>query len=289
MAETIGFVWRAAARLRGGRAERRGALAAPPADPGAGGSPPAPMTLDIGELARFGIPLPSTQRSRVAEEFRLIKRNLIRARIAAETGEHRPPSRSIMITSAGPGDGKTFVALNLALAFAAETDGEALLLDADMNHTLVEDYFRYRPESGLVDVLEGRREFAEVVLRTSVPRLSILPAGRGGPHVPELLAGKRMAALLAEMTDQHPQRAVIIDTGPCLVSSDPATLAPLVGQIVFVVAAYRTQQQEIEFGISLLESCPNISLLLNKCDRGAREHFGSYGYIDSDHYGDEPR
>ncbi len=183
MAEPTGVVWRAAERLRAGWAERDGALAVPLADPGAGGSPPASVTLDIGELAKFGIPLPSAERSMVAEEFRMIKRNLIKARTAAETGEH-PPSRSIMVTSAGPGEGKTFVALNLALAFAAETDGEALLLDTDTNHTLVEDFFGHRAESGLVEVLEGRRALADVVLRTSVRTLSVLPAGRGGPLAP---------------------------------------------------------------------------------------------------------
>jgi protein-tyrosine kinase len=70
---------------------------------------------------------------------------------------------------------------------------------------------------------------------------------------------------------------VIIDTPPCMVSSDAATMAPLVGQIVFVVEASRTQQDEVEASLSMLSACPRISLLLNKSEQ-ASAHFGSYGY-----------
>ena len=85
-----------------------------------------------------------------------------------------------------------------------------------------------------------------------------------------------MAALMAEATRRYPDRFIILDTPPCMVSSDAAALAPLVGQIVFVVEAHRTQQDEIEAGLSMLSSCPRISLLLNKSEM-ASAHFGSYG------------
>ncbi len=86
-----------------------------------------------------------------------------------------------------------------------------------------------------------------------------------------------MAALMNEVARRFPDRFIILDTPPCMVSSDAATLAPLVGQIVFVVEAHRTQQDEIEAGLSMLSSCPRISLLLNKSEV-ASAHFGSYGY-----------
>jgi len=245
---------------------------------GAGVSRRGTTTLDLGQLSELGIPMPSLERSRVVEEFRLIKRNLIRAWSSDESAGDRPAGRSIMVTSARPGEGKTFVALNLALAFAAEADGEALFFDVDTNHPMLESLFGYPAESGLVDVLAGRLELSDVVLATTVPKLSIFPAGRGGSEVPELLASKRMPALLAEMMEGHRERTIIIDTPPCLVSSDAVTLAPMVGQIVFVVEAHRTQQHEIEFALGLVSSCQRISLLLNKSDRTAPGHFGSYGY-----------
>jgi protein-tyrosine kinase len=80
-----------------------------------------------------------------------------------------------------------------------------------------------------------------------------------------------------ELTRRFPDRYIVLDTPPCMASSDAATLAPLVGQIVFVVEAHRTQQDEIEAGLSMLSSCPRISLLLNKSEL-ASAHFGSYGY-----------
>ena len=95
--------------------------------------------------------------------------------------------------------------------------------------------------------------------------------------MPELLSSNRMSALMHELTRRFPDRFIILDTPPCMASSDAATMAPLVSQIVFVVEAYRTQQDEIEAGLSMLSSCPRISLLLNKSEQ-ASAHFGSYGY-----------
>jgi receptor protein-tyrosine kinase len=86
-----------------------------------------------------------------------------------------------------------------------------------------------------------------------------------------------MAALIDELTRRLDNRFIIIDMPPCMASSDPAALAPLVGQVIFV-EAYSTQQAEIEAALTTLSACPRISLLLNKSDRLASEHFGSYGY-----------
>jgi protein-tyrosine kinase len=287
-AEPTGLIERAAALLRQQEAGQPGATLAQAPRPAATVSPRPAVTLDIGQLAQHGIPLPSTERSRVVEEFRIIKRNLIGVWSRGHASGERPAGRSIMVTSARPGEGKTFVALNLALAFAAETDGEAWLVDADSNHPLLESFFGYRPEAGFVDVLDGRLELSGVVVRTSHPKLSIIPAGRGIPQAPELLASKRMPALLADMTEGHRARIIIIDTPPCLLNSDASTLAPLVGQIAFVVEAHRTQQQEIETGLGLLGGCHHIGLILNKSDSMADEHFGSQShYYYTDRKGNE--
>jgi protein-tyrosine kinase len=118
---------------------------------------------------------------------------------------------------------------------------------------------------------------SDALVRTDIANLLVLPPGQGGPHVPELFSSNQMVALVSELTQRFPDRFIILDTPPCMASSDAAALAPLVGQIVFVVEAHRTQQEEIEAGLSILGSCPRISLLLNKSDV-ASAHFGSYGY-----------
>ena len=127
-------------------------------------------------------------------------------------------------------------------------------------------------------VLAGNGELSDVLIQTNIDNLMILPSGRGGPHVPELFSSNKMSVLMAEMTRRFADRYIIIDTPPCMASTDAAALAPLVGQIVFIVEAHHTQEVEIEASLSMLSACPRISLLLNKSDTTAGEHFGSYKY-----------
>jgi exopolysaccharide/PEP-CTERM locus tyrosine autokinase len=289
MAET-GIIERAAALLRQQEASEPVApvkLTVGPALKSAGPE----LALDRGRLAGFGIAIPSAARSRTVEEFRLIKRNLITAWSQSDLRANRRASRLIMVTSARPGEGKTFTALNLALAFASERNVKALLVDVDTQRSTMPKVLGIGGEKGIVDVLAGNLELPEVLIQTNIPNLMILPAGRGGPHVPELLSSQEMGVLLDEMTQRLAEYYFIIDTPPCMASSDAATLAPLVGQIVFVVEAHNTQQGEIEAALSTLGACPRISLLLNKSDSLATEHFGSYGYSyhSGDSGGDEQR
>jgi protein-tyrosine kinase len=277
MAESIGLIERAAALLRQQDANEPRPSLAPTAEP-ALFAPGPQLTLDRGRLASFGIAIPSSARSRTVEEFRLVKRNLMAAWSQSDLTGDRRSGRLIMITSARPGEGKTFTSINLALAFASERDVKALLVDVDTQHPGLPKIFGIPGEKGIVDVLAGNLELSEVLIQTNLPNLMLLPAGRGGPHVPELLSSREMGALLVELMQRLSDRFIIIDTPPCMASSDAAALAPLVGQIVFVVEAHSTQQAEVEAALSMLSACPQISLLLNKSDTLASEHFGSYGY-----------
>jgi protein-tyrosine kinase len=275
MVESVGLIERAAARLR----QQEVSETVPPGRPSSELSvaPTGPqLVLDRGRLARFGIAIPSSGRSRTIEEFRLVKRNLMSMWPQSELNGDRRSGRIIMVTSARPGEGKTFSALNLAMAFASERDVQALLLDADTQHSTLPNILGIPGDRGIVDVLAGNLGLSDVLIQTNLPNLMILPAGRGGPHVPELLSSREMAALLEELTQKLYDRFIIIDTPPCMASSDAAALAPLVGQIVFIVEAHNTQQAEIEAGLSTLSACPRISLLLNKSGTLATDHFGSY-------------
>src|SRR5271167_4633302 len=276
MAESIGLIERAGALLRRLDANESDPLPSPAGKAAAGPGGPE-LVLDRGLLASYGITVPSSARSRTVEEFRLLKRNLMTQFSQGDSSTDQRSSRLIMVTSARPGEGKTFISLNLALAFASERDVKALLVDVDTQHSTLRTILGISTEQGIVDVLAGSRELSEVLFQTNILNLMVLPSGRGGPHVPELFSSHRMAILMAEMTRRFADRYIIIDTPPCMASSDAAALAPLVGQIVFIVEAHRTQQDEIEAGLSMLSSCPRISLLLNKSEL-ASAHFGSYGY-----------
>ena len=234
MIQSIGLIERAAALLRQQEASESVAPVQLSGEPLVY-SNGRQLVLDRGRLARFGIAIPSSARSRTVEEFRLVKRNLMTTWSQSElAGDHRS-SRLIMVTSARPGEGKTFSTLNLALAFASERDVKAILVDADTQHSTIPEILGFPGDKGIVDVLAGTLDLSDVLLQTNLPNLMILPAGRGGPHVPELLSSRQMAALLDELTKRFGDRFIIIDTPPCMASSDAAALAPLVGQIVFII------------------------------------------------------
>jgi protein-tyrosine kinase len=279
MAESIGLIERAAALLR--QLDANDSAPSPPArEDGAGYGGPE-LVLDRGRLASYGITVPSSARSRTVEEFRLVKRNLMTQFSQGDSSTDQRSNRIIMVTSARPGEGKTFISLNLALAFASERDVKALLVDVDTQHSTLQTILGISTEQGIVDVLAGNCELSEVLIQTNILNFMVLPSGRGGPHVPELFSSNNMAILMAEMTRRFADRYIIIDTPPCMASSDAAALAPMVGQIVFIVEAHHTQQMEIESSLSMLSACPRISLLLNKSDTMAGEHFGSYEYYYS--------
>jgi Mrp family chromosome partitioning ATPase len=139
MADTVGLIERAAALLRQQEAIEPAAPITPlKATGGPALTSAGPLlVLDRGRLAGFGIAVPSAARSRTVEEFRLVKRNLIGAWSQHDLMTDRRASRLIMVTSARPGEGKTFTALNLALAFASERSVKAVLVDVDTQHSTV--------------------------------------------------------------------------------------------------------------------------------------------------------
>src|ERR1700724_4126927 len=173
MAETVGLIERAAALLRHQEAAqpapsflRLTAIGGPALR--AGGPE---LVLDRGRLAGFGIAIPSAARSRTVEEFRLIKRNLVGAWSQKDLMADRRASRLIMVTSARPGEGKTFTALNLALAFASERSVKALLVDVDTQHSTMPEILGIGGQKGIVDVLAGNLELPEVLIQTNIPNL----------------------------------------------------------------------------------------------------------------------
>ena len=292
-----GLIQRAAERLRRQQAGASEASPGPEAPPPVAGpapvlAPPRPVdpipsltangprqsreiSIDRQLLAKAGITFSVTERSRIAEEFRIITRQIL-AKADALSGM---ASRVIMVTSARPREGKTFTAISLALAIASQPDFHVLAVDCDVERHSMSQLFGLAPEKGFVDLLaDDKTDMRDVLLRTDIANLSLLPAGpwRGG--VPELLSSRRMREILTEMAQRYADRYIVIDAPPCLATSDPSILASFVGQIVFVVEANRTQESEVEESIRLISTCPNISLVLNKVEGTASDHFGSYGY-----------
>ncbi|MDE1902656.1 MAG: AAA family ATPase [Alphaproteobacteria bacterium] len=245
-------------------------------------APPAPgysrqVSIDRGSLARCGISVPSAQRSRVVEEFRIVKRQLVAKYMDEPDDELANRNRVIMVTSTRPREGKTFTAINIALSLATEQDLKVLLIDLDTKHHAMQEMMGIPASYGLTDLLGNPDiDFSEVVLRTNLPNLTVMSAGSPNFRAPELLSSRRARAIFKEMTQRYNDRFIVFDAPAVLASSDPAILASLVGQTVLVVEADHTQQEELESAVGLLSACPNVSLLLNKVRTSAADQFGAY-------------
>ena len=235
------------------------------------------VTIDLDHLRRGGFIVPDDAPTRVAEEFRIVKRQLLRRAVTA-VSESSDNGNMILVTSTQPGEGKTFCSINLALSIASERDLTVLLVDADVARPQLLSALGIEADRGLIDVIvDDRTDLSDCLLRTNIENLSILPAGRPHPSATELLASGKMSSLVQELGRRYEDRIVILDSSPVLASSAPSVLALHVGQIMFVVEADRTRETQVMEALSLVSECQDISLLLNKSRfMGGKVRFGSY-------------
>ena len=246
---------------------------------------PEPFTgeraaVDRAALAAKGMIVPGAPIGALAEEFRLIKRQLLLTGRDLSGGH----ARTILVGSGKPGDGKTYCAINLALSIAAERDTQVLLVDADFAKPDVMATLGLEDRAGLLDALSDERVDVEsLVVPTDVPHLSLLPAGTHNRHDTELLASERTSDVLARLLDADPQRIVIFDSPPALAASPASVLALHVGQVMLVVRADRTTESDVRAAIARLDGCEHVQLVLNAVSFvPGGDRFGSY-------YGQEDR
>lgn len=241
----------------------------------------ARVSVDRERLRELGFIVPDSPGGPLAEEFRIVKRQLLLG-MGAGSAVASDKRRTVLVCSAQPGEGKTFCAVNLALSLAGEREFEVLLVDADFPKPEVFDILGLEVKgAGLVDALaDPSLDPERLVVRTDVGGLSVMPAGRYENDVPELLGSGRTARLLARLTEARPKRIVIFDSPPALMASAAAALAAHVGQLLLVVRADQTTEADLKEAAGLLSGCPQISLLLNGAGFAATgRRFGSYyGY-----------
>lgn len=241
--------------------------------------------IDREHLRRQGFIVPEGAVTETIEEFRIVKRQLLlQAADLRRQGGGGPTSswaQRVLICSPHPGEGKTYCAVNLALAIAAEKESEVLLVDADFAKPSVLSALGLPGGRGLMDALaDPALDVASLVLGTDVPGLKVLPAGEATNRDSEHLSSSRTAQVLGRLTEGAPHRMVIFDSPPVLAASPAAELAKYVGQAVVICRADQTGQQSLEDAISLLSGCPNIQLLLNATNFSpSGRRFGAYyGY-----------
>lgn len=237
------------------------------------------IELDMARLAERGIVTPGAARSNLADELRVVKRPLLR-NAAGKGATAVRNANLIMITSAVPGEGKSFTAANLAMSIATELDHTVLLVDADVARPSLPDIFGLPQGKGLLDVLvEPDLDLSQVMLRTNIEKLSILPSGLHHAHATELLASEAMANMLEELASRYSDRIIIFDSPPLLVTTEARTLASHMGQVVLVVRAERTTHSEVRHALTMIEQAPVKMLMLNQAaDPSAKGYGYGYGY-----------
>lgn len=240
------------------------------------------VEIDLEALAIAGIVSPNAPRSRIADQYRVIKRPLIgnamgKGATLIENGN------LIMVTSSVPGEGKSFTAINLAISIAAELDNTVMLVDADVARPSVLRVLGLPPGPGLLDLLvDGSADLSSMLLRTNIDKLSILPSGTPHERATEMLASDAMTRLLADMGKRYSDRIIIFDSPPLLLTTESRVLATHMGQIVMVIHAEKTLRSDVQDALASIEACPVKLMLLNQARTNSS---GGYGYGYGQGYG----
>jgi protein-tyrosine kinase len=236
--------------------------------------------VDTKALIEAGLLAPLDHAAHVADEFRRIKRPLLTnaTKQLAELGRHM---NVIMIASALPKAGKTFCSVNLAVSISLERELNVLLVDADVAKPHISREFGLGDAPGLIDLLfDDSRSIEDTLVRTDLNDIQILPAGSGHPQATELLASERMSRIIDELATRYPDRIILLDSPPLLITSEAQALASQVGQIALVVEAGSTSQQSLKQTVEVLNTDKAINVILNKSLHSSKsgEYGGGYGY-----------
>jgi exopolysaccharide/PEP-CTERM locus tyrosine autokinase len=229
------------------------------------------LTAEI--RARLGLqPATATIRHQVASEFRHIKHQMM------EQLKANPTGRVLMVASALAGEGKSFTSANLARALAMEPDYTVLLVDADVVKPQLSRAMGIVERPGLLNaVADHAVDVDSLVLATDIPGLSVLPAGSASENATEYFSSQRMRQVL-EQLQAVPNRIVLIDTLPLLLTTEARVLMTLASQVLLVVRAETTPRNAVEQALALISEEVDVKLVLNAVDRTRITRYLGYGY-----------
>jgi len=248
----------------------------------------SPITVKVMDrLREMGMLVPhSSLGPDVRSEYRRIKRPLL-SNAFGKSAALVDQGNLIMVTSAVPGEGKTYTAVNLALAFAQERDHTVLLVDCDVTKQGVSRLLgveQRRPD--ITDLLASdSMPIEDALLKTDVPGLVMLPAGKPHEYITEMMASQRMARLVNEFATRYTDRIVVIDAPPLLSTPESQVLAGIVGQVVFVIEAGKTPFTIVQDALEMIPKDKAIGLVLNKSESISNR--GGYYYNYYAPYGDK--
>lgn len=229
---------------------------------------------------RERILMPGTDQIRAVAEFREIKRSVLYSMYSNQDQPTKNPNL-IMVTSARPNEGKTFVSINLAISLAAEKDISVLLVDVDHSRAGTQNTLGFSAKTGLIDlVADSSMTLDDVIHDTNIEGLSVIASGTFHPMGAELYSSSRMKRIVDELSREHRNRIVIFDCPPVLATTEASILAQHVGHVLFVVEASKTTKGNISDSLELLGHSQNLGFILNKTRAIVGDtNFGAYsGY-----------
>jgi exopolysaccharide/PEP-CTERM locus tyrosine autokinase len=212
-----------------------------------------------------------------AEQFRKLRNTIL----FPPSG--RPP-QSILITSALPGEGKSFVAANLAASIAQHLDKHVLLVDGDVRRPTLHTYFGLSHTGGLTEVLQGKMSIPKSLVKTPIDRLTLLPAGHTPKNPSELLSSRKMGDLLKEITSRYSDRMVLIDSPPPQMTSETSALARQVDGILLVVRFLKSNREMTSELVAMLDRDRILGVVGNHLDIKTLSYYGKSKYTNYGHY-----
>ena len=244
----------------------------------ANGNSKAPITIDQQELKAKGLITDSTERQKIKDEFRYIKRKLLNNAFG-QGAQNLENGNLVMVSSGNPNEGKTFVSINLALSIALEQDKTVLLIDADVIRPSISTELNISPRKGLVEYLLGEvSNVSEVIYNTSISNLKIIPAGEPHHLTSELLTSDKMRQLTQELANRYSDRMVIFDSPPLIEVNESQVLANLMGQALVVVEESHSKISDIQKAVDSLNEDLAIGFVINKAVQTQKDLYGYYGY-----------
>jgi protein-tyrosine kinase len=215
--------------------------------------------------------------SMVAEQFKRLRTYVIKP------GMENSP-KTILVTSTMEGEGKSMIAINLAITIAVDLNSNALIVDCDLRNPSLSQWFGFREKKGLSNYLLGEAQLPELLVKTSVPKLTLLPGGTIRDNPVELIGSKKMKSLVADLKARYDDRYIILDSSPLLATTEPRVLSDMADGILFVIKSAATPRESVQQALKLIDKKRIIGVVLNqvefKTEALIRRYFGTDRYSD---------
>jgi protein-tyrosine kinase len=192
----------------------------------------------------------------MAEEYRKLKTVILRM----TRDDFR---NTVMVTSSVSGEGKSLTSANLAIMMAREYGQTVLLIDSDLRRPSLHEYLGMSPHAGLADCLEDRLDAGRAIVKTGIPKLSFMSAGKKVENPGELISSHRMKEFMHELKNRYPDRYIIVDTAPILLFAETHTMSMLVDGVLVVVKEGGVSLNNLNQVIELLKNSTVLGIVYN--------------------------